>query len=571
MLAVAALVFLIMAVHGAAQPQTLAASPCSRFTVGLCQPSEAELIDTLPIPDVPGATATCQFLCQVQEDCSTFRYNSTGEICELYHYRYVTSCMLLGGTVEPPIDECLQINNVDPSSCDGFLQEDCVYTSELLVDKDTVTDRHSCQAYLAGLGPLLGAQYFVYDSNKHNCKLYAAMEFNCSTALGPEYPDIEECNNPMTSTTSTAGPTDSPVNNTCQYPMDRPNGDWNCEARSNGGFSTCYLRCKPGYAPTKIITSCQPDNSWGPNPASFGCAPAALLVIGGTGFAGSSFELIGTEPDCVGGPYELATGRGFAVAEVLDDLILLCGGTNLTVNFYNCMQLNTNTMTWEHHSYTSTDKVQASGAKIRNTFYLIGGGSENSNIEQIDPTVDQFWKAGPRLPAGVRAVYGQCSVPWGADSFFMTGGVYKDASSFFSNAVVLYNSTSDRWTSYSSMNKKRSNHACTIVDDKLIVAGGIDGEHASDVGTSVEVLDLTQLTVDFKPVGDLIESRFSAQMSVIGGDRVVIVGGMTAEGGLENTIEEYDLAAETWSMSELNLRTPRAAHAMVAVPDIFCH
>ena len=505
-----------------------------------------------------------------------FRYNRAGAVCELYHYWYVASCQLIGGTASPPIDECLDIGEVDPNSCDGFLQENCEY-SDLILEEDSVTDRHSCQDFLIGLGPLTGAKYFVYDSDNHKCKLYSSIEYNCSTALGPSHPDIEECNNPISttknpiSTTSTVTTTDVPVNNTCNYPGEVHNGDWFCKDGPEGGLSTCFLTCKPGYVSEKIIISCQPDGRWGPEPATFWCSPAALLVIGGASSeAASTFEILSSSGNCEGS-YNMSVARGFGVAETLNNLILLCGGiggTNLTLIFDDCMQLNQSSMSWTHHSYTAQSKVQASGAKVRNTFYLTGG-FDATGIEQMDPSVQPFWQSGPNLPSGVRSVFGQCTVPWGSDSFFMIGGVTKEENMFFSNAVLLYNTTSDRWTSFPSMQKERSNHACTIVDDTLIVAGGTDGADDT-IGSTAEILDLNTSS-NFKYVGNLKFSRISAQMNVVDGGKVIIVGGTTGDGVVQDTIEEFDVVKESWSLSDKRLSVGRAAHAMVPVPDTLCN
>jgi hypothetical protein len=44
------------------------------------------------------------------------------EACELYHYRYAASCLLVGGTAQPAADSCLHLFDVDPGSCSSFRQ-----------------------------------------------------------------------------------------------------------------------------------------------------------------------------------------------------------------------------------------------------------------------------------------------------------------------------------------------------------------------------------------------------------------------------------------------------------------
>ena len=137
------------------------------------------------------------------------RYNSTGEVCELYHYRYAGSCQLVGGVAEPPADDCLHLFDVDPGSCGSFRDEACQYRGQVLLEKTSVTDYHSCQGLLQGLGPIYGASYFVYDSSPaptgHRCRLYSSWERSCSAVMGPRYPDIDECheNHPISSSSTT--------------------------------------------------------------------------------------------------------------------------------------------------------------------------------------------------------------------------------------------------------------------------------------------------------------------------------------------------------------------------------
>lgn len=169
-----------------------AAADCNVFTVGECDPNRDELIDEYGMPDGPLAVASCQLICQVQEGCNYFTYSSAAETCSLYHYRYLASCQLVGGAARPAIDECSQ-QATEADSCNSYVRENCAY-GRVIFSKSSVTDAHSCQALLAILGSVYGAEYFVYDSKHHVCIFYESQEeMTCSAISGPRAPSVEEC------------------------------------------------------------------------------------------------------------------------------------------------------------------------------------------------------------------------------------------------------------------------------------------------------------------------------------------------------------------------------------------
>merc|ERR1711973_820248 len=89
-------------------------------------------------PNVENAVSLCQQVCQIQEGCNFFKYNSALEKCELFHYRYLDSCQLGGGTATPTLD----------------------------------------------------------DSSAHLCNFFTVKESTCDTMSGPALPDIDSCSGP---------------------------------------------------------------------------------------------------------------------------------------------------------------------------------------------------------------------------------------------------------------------------------------------------------------------------------------------------------------------------------------
>merc|ERR1712035_209948 len=166
---------------------------CDYFTVGNCDPSKDEVIESYPIPNVENAVSLCQ------EGCNFFKYNAQETKCDLFHYRYLDSCQLVGGTATPTLDTCAQgLNN----TCNSFVREDCTYGGEMVFNRTSVTDSHSCQELLATIGFVYQAEYFVYDSEKHICDFFTKKESECVTLSGPVLPDFDDCRTATTAATT---------------------------------------------------------------------------------------------------------------------------------------------------------------------------------------------------------------------------------------------------------------------------------------------------------------------------------------------------------------------------------
>jgi len=166
---------------------------CKYFTVGRCDPAQNEEIDVYDLPNGGGAIFMCQNICQLQEGCSYFLYNSKQEKCYLYHYRFLESCLIIGGTPSPSLDVC---SHIQEDSCDSFVRQDCAYDGDLVFNKTSVTNAHFCQALLETVGFVYGAKYFVYDSFQHECFFYSSVDASCDSLSGPALPDFYQCLNP---------------------------------------------------------------------------------------------------------------------------------------------------------------------------------------------------------------------------------------------------------------------------------------------------------------------------------------------------------------------------------------
>ena len=563
------------------------------------------------------------------------RYNSTGEVCQLYHYRYAGSCQLVGGVAEPPADDCLHLFDVDPGSCGSFRDEACQYRGQVLLEKTSVTDYHSCQGLLQGLGPIYGASYFVYDSSPaptgHRCRLYSSWERSCSAVMGPRYPDIDECheNHPISSSSTTTTPTTTPTttlspattvspttktvapssittpgpttwstaiisttttttaksSTTTQEPISgcpRPdvvaNGAWACQA---GSPVFCYLNCDAGYASTAIIIQCnENDYTWSPSPSDFTCLPAIMMLVGGSGGrpggpaidpTAKSVELVSLAGDCINhsGPGNLPGPRTSNVAMAAHGKLLVCGGTDGDVDARDDCLVWNNTPSWIHHSYMNEGRLGGAAARVFNTLYVSGGGE---GAEHLDPERESRWRYGPSLPDGVRSVTGHCSLPWGADGLLFIGGVYTVSEIIVSRDVLLYNTTTSRWSAWPSLLARRRNLACARLGGgtHILVAGGDNDSGDADVAHQSEILEVGVGT-GWRQAGRLAVGRKGAGMAVVNGGRIVIAGGYSPEAAtFLNTMEEFSLETEAWTMLDQRLKLPRGAYGLLTVPHTYC-
>merc|ERR1719430_502011 len=199
---VSALFLLFLATLAQSSPHQKSFLPegCQDFTVGQCNPEQDELIDSYPeIPDME----TCQIVCGIQEGCNFFRHSKSTLDCQLYHYRFLTSCNLIAGPMTPTIDEC---SKDEEHSCDSFIRENCLYMGTKVLEKDSITDQHACQDLLLTVGAIYHATYFTFDSNAQVCVLYDTADMDCDAISGPVEPLLETCGNPPTS-----APTDGPT------------------------------------------------------------------------------------------------------------------------------------------------------------------------------------------------------------------------------------------------------------------------------------------------------------------------------------------------------------------------
>merc|ERR1712080_317609 len=120
---------------------------CEDFTLGSCNTEQDELIEKYTgIPDAPG----CQALCGYIERCQHFRYTKSSQECELFHFRFLTTCNIVAGPKAPLVAACSK-EDAEGGSCHSFISEDCIYSGTPVMATDGLTTSSACQDILIQL------------------------------------------------------------------------------------------------------------------------------------------------------------------------------------------------------------------------------------------------------------------------------------------------------------------------------------------------------------------------------------------------------------------------------------
>jgi hypothetical protein len=315
-----------------------------------------------------------------------------------------------------------------------------------------------------------------------------------------------------------------------------------------------------------------------------------MMLVGGSGGqpggpdadpASVSVELVSLEQQCSNNSSSssLDGPRMSGVAVALQGQVLVCGGIDggdtalSTCVSWNMTEAD-DAPTWTVHSFMNEGRMAAAATRLLGTAYVSGGSEQAHGVEHLED--NGRWQYGPALPDGVRSVYGHCSLPWGEDGLLFLGGVYTASEIIVSRDVLLYNQTTERWRGWPSMTTRRRNLACARVanSSRILVAGGDNDSGDLGVGHQAEVLDIGEdghYVGGWRPVGRLVEGRKGGQLAVINGGRVVMTGGFSGESlTFLDTMEEFDVETETWSLLDQRLGLKRAAHGLVTIPDTYC-
>merc|ERR1719351_371452 len=119
---------------------------------------------------------------------------------------YRKDCQVVAGPFDKEIAECFEID--DKQVCDLFLQEDCGYAGDILLEPPigTIADPKECEELCKQFEPL-GCKYWIFSQTEKKCSLRTEGDRNCKTWGGPRSPLFNTCMGTTVAPPTTAAPT----------------------------------------------------------------------------------------------------------------------------------------------------------------------------------------------------------------------------------------------------------------------------------------------------------------------------------------------------------------------------
>merc|ERR1711874_394135 len=136
--------------------------PCREMTVAGCELTEDNIIGKHNFD-----AAICESLCKTSDHCQFWRVfqDDSMELPECLHLRtnYHQDCVSFAGPVDGDINSCL---DTDLSTCSAYIEEECQYVGERLVDLEPpstdVSNIADCQEWGQKIQDF-GANYFYFS------------------------------------------------------------------------------------------------------------------------------------------------------------------------------------------------------------------------------------------------------------------------------------------------------------------------------------------------------------------------------------------------------------------------
>lgn len=184
-----------------------------------------------------------------------------------------------------------------------------------------------------------------------------------------------------------------------------------------------------------------------------------------------------------------------------------------------------------------------------NTSIIVAGGysseaNENRNIPEnctlLYNVSSDAWSTGPCLVQGRGSACG--AVVNG--KLFVVGGLGMGGEAL--SSIEQYHPDNSSWTTFAQMPSARSDVGCAASGNNLIVAGGTDSSGSGDLK---EVLAFDSDTATISQLQDLLHARFDfGLVGIPGGDVLAVSGGQHVNGtevGL-HYVERYSVASDQW-------------------------
>ncbi|WP_319453757.1 MULTISPECIES: protein kinase domain-containing protein [unclassified Mycobacterium] len=193
---------------------------------------------------------------------------------------------------------------------------------------------------------------------------------------------------------------------------------------------------------------------------------------------------------------------------------------------------------WQPVADARVAREAVAATQADGTIWIFGGTDPNNRVsgdhEGFDPAIDS-WKAGEHLPVPVQHAM---SVTWKGTPVVLGGWRTEGANSKVATDRV-WRVVNGHWAELPPLRQPRAAAAAAVVDDRIIVTGGVDA--SGELLNDTEIFDGTS----WKP-GAAMPTARQLLGATSDGKLVYAVGGTDGTADLA-AVEAYDPAADTWT------------------------
>ncbi len=193
---------------------------------------------------------------------------------------------------------------------------------------------------------------------------------------------------------------------------------------------------------------------------------------------------------------------------------------------------------WEAIADARVARDAVAATQADGTIWVFGGlatdGRVSGSHEGYDPAIDS-WKSGEVLPVPVQHAM---SVTW-QDTPVVLGGWRTEGSNAKVATDQVWRVVNSRWTELPPLLQPRAAAAAAVVGDRLIVTGGVDAD--GKLLNTTEIFDGTSWKL-----GAPIPTPRQMSGAASDGKLVYVLGGSNGTSDLA-TVETYDPATDTWT------------------------
>jgi len=390
-------------------------------------------------------------------------------------------------------------------------------------------------------------------------------------------------------------------------------GETKCEDKLKPG-AKCWIVCDTGYiaTPGKEVTHCKEGGYWS---VDLQCEIPLVLVSGGTvdqsSNGDSSMELLSLYPSsgCERNFADMPSRRSLHNLVYLSpEKVLACNGM-MTKNVATCDALDMKTNKWSQHSHpnkaggsfidSGCDKGGFSSSLCRDSperkkgryaaeslhvagqtlimggmVYDDNGHDVTSSVRYLAAFFPTHWKNKRRMRSK-RAFF--CTVKVKDGGILVIGGLGHNNSVNTVEKSVEFKSMGNlgylkSYPNFSDMHSPRSGHSCSAIpgDDQgndfhVLVSGGTKG-FGQTAMTDAEIFDWNTNSWRSSSVGKMKTGRFGHAVVAVG-EKIFAIGGDDRDpNNVLDTIEEYDVKRNTWSIIQTMLKMPRSNFGFTLVP-----